>query len=252
MSAYTRLQIVLPSKKVNFRDFSYRLTVVDYNVTPLSETVSSGAFDASGMSARHALNKLDVEIYYDVFIQGQFAKKISCKAYPADSKLHSSYRFKATADSTHPENDHLKEVILDSTAVGWYLVKKPEPFGDLVNRIYKKPSDADWAVMAANNPHLKNATSRATMLLPGQVVVLSKSRTSPKLTQFRHDALKAQAVWEKIHAQNQIDEVYLNLLDLKLQGLQIVEAGLKLTSKQGEFRSKTALLNFEWVMRHEC
>lgn len=201
MSGYTQLQITLPPK-AKFSDFTYRLTVADYNASPRNETVSSGSFDATGMSAQHALKNLEVEVYYEVFVQGQFAKKVSCKAYPADSKQHSVYRFKTTTGSTRPEVNHIKEVVLDSNEVAWYLVKKTETMGALMNRIYQQaPGAAEWKVLADNNPHL-GSVSMIKNLLPGQVVVLANSsKLTPKLNKYLTLAKEAETKRQTLHQQ---------------------------------------------------
>jgi len=154
MKGYTQLKIVLPLSSQEVKGFTYKLTVVNHNTTPSSEQVLSGSFDAKGMSAKHMLERQDVELFYEVSAQGQFIKKISCKAYPSDSKQHSVYRFKATKDSTRPEPNHLKEVVLDGNEVAWYLVKKTETMGALMDRIYQQtPGAAEWKVLRENNPH---------------------------------------------------------------------------------------------------
>jgi len=203
MSAYTQLQIAMHTKKASFKDFNYRLTVVDYNASPATREVTEGCFDVAGMSQRHVLKTPDVEIYYEVFVQGQFAKKISCKAYPENSRQHSLYRFKATAESTRPEPNHLKEIVLDSNEVAWYLVKKPETMGALMNRIYQSPPGSDeWKVLAENNPHL-GQVSTIKNLLPGQVVVLANSsKSTPKLQKYITQAREAETNRRRLHQQH--------------------------------------------------
>ena len=200
MNGYTQLKIVLPLRSQEVKGFTYKLTVVDHNTTPSSEQVLSGTFDAKGMSARHALERHDVELFYEVSVQGQFIKKISCKAYPSDSKQHSVYRFKATKDSTRPEPNHLKEVVLDGNEVAWYLVKKTETMGALMDRIYQQePGAAEWKVLKENNPHL-GTVSAIKNLLPGQVVVLANtSKVTPKLQQYRVLAKQAEDKRRGLH-----------------------------------------------------
>lgn len=200
MKAYTQLKIVLPLRSQKVESFTYKLTVANHNVTPSTEQILSGTFDAKGMSAKHMLERHDVEIFYEVSVQGQFIKKISCKAYPSNSDQHSVYRFKATKDSTRPESNHLKEVVLDGNEVAWYLVKKTETMGPLMDRIYKQaPGAAEWKVLKENNPHL-GTVSAIKNLLPGQVVVLSNtSKATPKLQQYRVLAKQAEDKRRGLH-----------------------------------------------------
>ena len=204
MNGYTQLKIVLPLKSQEVKGFTYKLTVVDHNTTPSSEQVLSGTFDAQGMSAKHALERQDVELFYEVSVQGQFIKKISCKAYPSNSEQHSTYRFKATKDSTRPEPNHLKEVVLDGNEVAWYLVKKTETMGALMDRIYQQaPGAAEWKVMQENNPHL-GTESVIKNLLPGQVVVLANtSKITAKLQQYRTLAKQAEDKRRGLHQRYQ-------------------------------------------------
>lgn len=143
---------------------------------------------------------------------------LNARCYEEGSGQISEYEFKTTAATTQPTENYIKEFVIDDTAVGWYLVKQAEPFGALVNRIYKNPIGANWETMAANNPHLKNVSSRVTMLQPGQVVIISKQKNGPKLARLKADAQKAQAAWERASKEHKIDHAFLSLLDLKLQG----------------------------------
>lgn len=55
---------------------------------------------------------------------------------------------------------------------GWYLVKQPETFGDLMKRIFITPSKIDWDIMRENNAHLGNV-QMMTLLQVGQVVIVA-------------------------------------------------------------------------------
>ena len=78
-----------------------------------------------------------------------------------------------------------------SGGTGWYLVKQPEAFGDLMKRIFINPSKIDWDIMRENNAHLGNV-QMMTLLQAGQVVVVALERNSAKVKALKEDALKSQ------------------------------------------------------------
>lgn len=110
-----------------------------------------------------------------------------------------------------------------SSGVGWYLVKKEEAFGDLMKRAFIKPSQINWDVMKEVNDHLGNVTT-VTMLKPGQVVIVSKTKGSsnPKLQKMKTAAVKAQAAWKEAIADGKIDVTEMALIDLLIKGHELI------------------------------
>jgi hypothetical protein len=110
-----------------------------------------------------------------------------------------------------------------SAGVGWYLIKKEETFGDLMNRTFKLPSMIDWKAMRENNKHLGDVTS-LTILKPGQVVIISKTRgeKNSKLQQMKTEAEAAQKAWKKASEQHKIDAHAMVLYDVLAQGHEII------------------------------
>lgn len=110
-----------------------------------------------------------------------------------------------------------------SSGVGWYLVKKEEAFGDLMKRAFIKPSQINWDVMKDVNAHLGNL-STMTMLKPGQVVIVSKTKGSsnPKLQKMKTAAVKAQAAWKEAIADGKIDTAEMALIDLLIKGHELI------------------------------
>lgn len=113
-----------------------------------------------------------------------------------------------------------------SSGVGWYLVKKEEGFGDLMKRAFIKPSQINWDVMKEVNAHL-GSLSTVTLLRPGQVVIISKTKGSnnPKLQSMKAAAVKAQAAWTKANADGKIDTAEMALIDLLIKGHKLVPIG---------------------------
>lgn len=113
-----------------------------------------------------------------------------------------------------------------SSGVGWYLVKKEEAFGDLMKRAFIKPSQINWDVMKEVNAHL-GSLSTVTLLRPGQVVIISRTKSSsnPKLQSMKAAAVKAQAAWTKANADGKIDTAEMTLIDLLIKGHKLVPIG---------------------------
>lgn len=100
-----------------------------------------------------------------------------------------------------------------SGGTGWYLVKQPETFGDLMKRIFINPSKIDWDIMRENNAHLGNV-QMMTLLHAGQVVVVALERNSAKVKALKEDAKLAQAEWQKIHASVNFNPLYFQTMDV--------------------------------------
>ena len=95
------------------------------------------------------------------------------------------------------KSDSLR-IIEITQGTGWYLVKKPEGFGELINRIFFAPNKVDIDAMIANNTHLGNV-SMMTMLQVGQVVIIAQSsdRNNTKLRKMKEEAIEAQRKWQQ-------------------------------------------------------
>ena len=104
-----------------------------------------------------------------------------------------------------------------SNGTGWYLVKQPEAFQSLMNRIFINPSKIDWDIMRENNKHLGNV-QMMTVLQPGQVVIIALERNNPKVKQMMADALKAQQSWKQAQMFGPVSSGELMLVDLLMQG----------------------------------
>ena len=104
-----------------------------------------------------------------------------------------------------------------SNGTGWYLVKQPEAFQSLMNRIFINPSKIDWDIMRENNKHLGNV-QMMTVLQPGQVVIIALERNNPKVKQMMADALKAQQSWKQAQMFGSVSSGELMLVDLLMQG----------------------------------
>lgn len=127
-----------------------------------------------------------------------------------------------------------------SSGVGWYWVKRPETFGDLMKRAFIKPDQVNWDTMKEVNSHL-GTISTMTMLKPGQIVIFSKTKISSnqKLQQMRSAAKSAQAAWVQANADGNIDQTEMLLIDLLMNGHDLI--GIDANDIEGI--DKTALIN---------
>jgi hypothetical protein len=170
--------------------------------------------------------KFDVtwEIYFDGKLNHSVAGKLFDQSRVASKDwFRFDIRFtKAnTKWSTTGETNVVTQAV--SSGVGWYLVKKEEAFGDLMKRAFIKPSQINWDVMKEVNVHLGNLTTM-TMLKPGQVVIVSKTKGSsnPKLQKMKTAAVKAQAAWKEAIADGKIDTTEMALIDLLINGHELI------------------------------
>ena len=170
--------------------------------------------------------KFDVtwEIYFDGKLNHSVAGKLFEQSRVA-SKDWFRFDIRFTKSNTKWNTTGETNVVTQavSSGVGWYLVKKEEAFGDLMKRAFIKPSQINWDVMKEVNAHLGNVTT-VTMLKPGQVVIVSKTKGSsnPKLHKMKTAAVKAQAAWKEAIADGKIDATEMALIDLLIKGHELI------------------------------
>lgn len=173
--------------------------------------------------------KFDVtwEIYFDGKLNHSVAGKLFDQSRVASNEwFHFDIRF--TKSNTKWNTTGQTNVVTQavSSGVGWYLVKKEEAFGDLMKRAFIKPSQINWDVMKEVNAHL-GSISTITLLKPGQVVIVSKTkdRGNAKLQSMKAAAVKAQAAWTKANVDGKIDTAEMTLIDLLIKGHKLVPIG---------------------------
>lgn len=173
--------------------------------------------------------KFDVtwEIYFDGKLNHSVAGKLFDQSRVASNEwFHFDIRF--TKSNTKWNTTGQTNVVTQavSSGVGWYLVKKEEAFGDLMKRAFIKPSQINWDVMKDVNAHL-GCISTVTLLKPGQVVIVSKTKGSgnSKLQSMKAAAVRAQAAWTKANADGKIDDNEMALIDLLIKGYKLAPIG---------------------------
>ena len=120
-----------------------------------------------------------------------------------------------------------------SNGTGWYLVKQPEAFQSLMNRIFINPSKIDWDIMRENNRHLGNV-QMMTLLQPGQVVIIALERNNPKVKQMMDEAKLAQAEWRKYGSFSVNEQVLIaNLADF---AMNTISQGAKIVPLKGDYK----------------
>jgi hypothetical protein len=175
----------------------------------------------------HEANR-HISVIWELFFDGRkrYTRTGELFQYPQASKAAApqwtplSVNFTKSVTHLKADNTVTRQV---SAGVGWYLVKKEETFGDLMNRTFKLPSMIDWKAMRENNKHLGDVTS-LTILKPGQVVIISKTRgeKNSKLQQMKTEAEAAQKAWKKASEQHKIDAHAMVLYDVLAQGHEVV------------------------------
>ncbi|WP_351090097.1 hypothetical protein, partial [Shewanella sp. S1-49-MNA-CIBAN-0167] len=82
------------------------------------------------------LPKGDIQkINYHIKVNGQLVKNISTK--PNKSKgVFRKYELKTTIAGTKKDPNTIKKMLVDTTEVAWYLVKRQESVKDFLKRIY--------------------------------------------------------------------------------------------------------------------
>ena len=168
-----------------------------------------------------------ISVTWEIYFDGKLTHEMSGKLY-ADPRSASNetdrYAVKFTRATTQWSTGEPKLVVQQvSSGIGWYLVKQAEPFGSLMQRAFKKPSQINWDVMKEVNKHL-GEVSTVLLLKPGQVVIISRTKThsSPALKQMMASAVKAQAAWKEANKDGAIDATEMALMDLLMQGHTLV------------------------------
>ncbi len=172
----------------------------------------------------HAKFIVTWEIYFDGKLNHSVAGKLFDRSRRV-SKEWFQFDIRFTKSTTRWNTGGPANLITQalSSGVGWYWVKRPETFGDLMKRAFIKPDQINWDVMKEVNSHL-GAISTMTVLKPGQVVIVSKTKSSsnPKLQQMKISAKKAQEAWVQANADGVIDQAEMFLIDLLMNGHKLI------------------------------
>lgn len=210
---YTSLIFIVPST-VDIHKFRYDL-VIQYKSGEATYQRTTGTktkryidqkFNNQGKTIERQLPKGDIQkINYHIKVNGQLVKNISAK--PNKSKgLFRKYELKTTIAGTKIDPNTIKKVLVDTTEVAWYLVKKQETVESFLKRIYRyRPTQKEENIFRANNSHLTGTP--VLTLLPGDIVVLSNTSNSnnKELTKMKRDAKAAKVEFEKAKKEFKFD-----------------------------------------------
>ena len=130
------------------------------------------------------------------------------------------FELKTTPAQAKKSPNTIKEVLLDTTEVAWYLVKRQESVKDFLKRIYiYTPTSKEENIFRANNPHL---FTPVMSLQPGDVVVLSNTSNSNNsdLQKMKKYAKLAKDKLEKLKKQKGFHpELFVYLSDMTSSAL---------------------------------
>ena len=210
---YTGLIFTVPNT-VDINKFRYDLIIVyrsgetTYQRTTGTKTKRyiDQKFNNQGKTIERQLPKGDIQkINYHIKVNGQLVKNISAK--PNKSKgVFRRYELKTTIAGTKIDPNTIKKVLVDTTEVAWYLVKKQETVESFLKRIYRyRPTQKEENIFRANNSHLTGTP--VLTLLPGDIVVLSNTSNSnnKELTEMKRDAKAAKVEFEKAKKEFKFD-----------------------------------------------
>ncbi|WP_367106400.1 hypothetical protein [uncultured Psychrobacter sp.] len=214
VAKYTGLIFAVPST-VDIQKFRYDL-VIQYKSGEATYQRTTGTktkryidqkFNNQGKTIERQLPKGDIQkINYHIKVNGQLVKNISAK--PNKSKgVFRKYELKTTIAGTRKDPNTIKKVLLDTTEVAWYLVKKQESIKSFLNRIYiYTPTSKEENIFRSNNPHLTGTP--VLTLQPGDVVVLSNTSNSnnKELAKMKKEAREAKLEFDKVKEDYEFDD----------------------------------------------
>ena len=267
---YARLQLSLDGQAaipanpkgifapVYLKRFTYKLKIAPKPGVKIShgERTFSGGFTKL-QSADHELETVGTtldtlaevnakfNVTWEIFFDGKLKHSVSGKMLDRPKRASKDWNrlnIKFTKSTTKwnmggPANVTTQAI---SSGVGWYWIKRPETFGDLMKRAFIKPDQANWDAMKDVNGHL-GTISTMTVLKRGQIVIFSKTKDSsnPKLQQMKTAAKSAQAAWVQANADGKVDQAEMLLIDLLMNGHNLI--GIDANDIEGI--DKTALAN---------
>lgn len=210
---YTSLIFIVPST-VDIHKFRYDL-VIQYKSGEATYQRTTGTktkryidqkFNNQGKTIERQLPKGDIQkINYHIKVNGQLVKNISAK--PNKSKgVFRKYELKTTIAGTKKDPNTIKKVLVDTTEVAWYLVKKQETVESFLKKIYRyRPTQKEENIFRTNNSHLTGTP--VLILLPGDIVVLSNTSNSnnKELTEMKRDAKAAKVEFQKAKKEFKFD-----------------------------------------------
>lgn len=167
------------------------------------------------------------EVIVDIQFDGRYRKTVYLEHFDKDNPKMSLISLKSTSGSNSTDEKNKVEVkVTENAEVAWYLIKKQEPVGSWVSRVLNKPLlPSDWEILSANNPHLPNLNLMG-VLQPGQVVILSNSKTAKELPKYKKYAQHAYDVLEEMNKMKDFDAEFF------AQNYEFLYDSLKVKSSQ--------------------
>lgn len=250
---YARLQLLLDGKSTvpadpkgifaptYLRRFTYKLKIAPKPCVQIKN--GSKVFSGSFTNLRSAEHELKTEgasldtlteahakfvVTWEIYFDGKLNHSVAGKLFDRSRRVSNEwfqFDIRFTKSNTQWNTGGSPNLITQavSSGVGWYWVKRPETFGDLMKRAFIKLDQINWDVMKEVNSHL-GVISAMTVLKPGQVVIVSKTKSSsnPKLQQMKVAAKKAQEAWVQANADGVIDQAEMLLIDLLMNGHRLI------------------------------
>lgn len=210
---YTGLIFKVPST-VDIHKFRYDL-IIKYKSGEAIHQRATGTktkkytnqnFNGQYKTLERQLPKGSIEqINYLIKVNGKLVKNISATANKSKGVFR-KYELKTTIAGTKKDPNTIKKVLVDTTEVAWYLVKKQESVKSFLKRIYRyTPTSKEENNFRTNNSHLTGTP--VLTLLPGDIVVLSNTSNSnnKELAEMKRDAKAAKVEFEKAKKEFKFD-----------------------------------------------
>ncbi len=198
---YSRLKLTVQAP-LKLKDITYKFVVK--NKITKKTTNFEGRFDENGLTIWYEINNLNTSLAYIIYLRGTVLQTISAQAY-LNKKTQSVYKLKTTSEITKKTKENIKKIQIDDREVAWYLIKKSEPVFAWTQRIFKKPlSRSEWDILKTNNAHLPNLVSMG-VLQPGQVIILSNTKTAKELPEYKKYAQQAQKTLTEMQKDRDFD-----------------------------------------------
>lgn len=215
--------------------YSYRLTVT----TPeTKKSFDSGirSFDRNKQTTKVYVAYDTSEVIVQIYLDGLEHRKIRLNHFnEKDSTLNVISLKSKTANNSADDNHTIQVNVDQGSEVGWLLVKKEQTFDSLLKWVYKQiPTHSQLDIFRHANAHLSDLQdlNLNKKIKPGQIILISNKKSSPKLNEYKKLALDAERIYQILCKDKNFDPIFFAnnyelLMDFYNLSAQVAKARLE-------------------------
>lgn len=230
-----QLQLVEIPTHIALERYSYKLTVTSPETKKKFDS-GKRLFDRKKQTIKVYIAYDTAVVTVDISLDGIVRRKIILQHFDEkESKVNLISLKSTTANNSLGENHTIQVNVEQGSEVGWLLVKKEQTFDSLLKWVYKKvPTHTQLNTFRHANAHLSDLQdlNLNKKVKPGQIILISNKRSSPKLNEYKKLALDAERIYQILCKDKNFDPIFFAnnyelLMDFYNLSAQVAKAKLE-------------------------